>query len=673
MEDPITKLAMRGERSETTRSFLSRLNALRGPAIILAAAVIAVGPLLWHGPTCGSDFGFHFISWLDAEHSISKGVLYPHWASSPNFGAGDPRFVFYPPISWMGGALLGMCLPWSFVRLALFILLLPATGIANRALARQAMADGPATLAGCAAIFLGYPLFNVYKRCDFAELAGGFWIPLLLLFALRRRNPSGSFWARTFDGSAAPLALVVAGAWLSNGPVGIMAGYLLAAVALVSALIEKSPVALVRAAISTLAGLGLASLYLIPAVWERNWASIQYAVTLSHFVVESSWLFARHAAPDMVSHDMLLHRVSKVAVAMLVVAFGGGVVAWIRGTVPGERRWWLPLALIPPAVLFLLLPISQPVWNVLPEMRLLQFPWRWLVVLEAPMAICFASAVWFDRRTLRIPLMAACAALFVGISLAAAQWWFVECATVETSLQESVREGAGVLGKPEYAPPGVRFPLVDRIVHSACLLDGFPDASVQREAGLAPAWDGEEASCKSSGWSDLVLIPDPSHLETAMYLPEQRRIAGFADHAGYLILRLRYYPAWRVEVNGIPVTTKAERERGFMAVPVPQGNVQVSVDWTTTGDVMVGRWVCGIALLLVTGLFLLERKLARAQLDMGTASSFVSTEEPTPPEVEPKGTVPIGRTDRRNTPSGKPPKTGGRKGVRKPRRGDGPR
>jgi len=289
------------------------------------------------------------------------------------------------------------------------------------------------------------------------------------------------------------------------------------------------------------------------------------------------------------------------------------------------------------------------------------------------MAICFASAVWFDRRALRIPLMAACAVLFVGISLAAAQWWFVECATVETSLQESVREGAGVLGKPEYAPPGVRFPLVDRIVHSACLLDGFPDASVQREAGLAPAWDGEEASCKSSGWSDLVLIPDPSHLETAMYLPEQRRIAGFADHAGYLILRLRYYPAWRVEVNGIPVTTKAERERGFMAVPVPQGNVQVSVDWTTTGDVMVGRWVCGIALLLVTGLFLLERKLTRAQLDMGTASSFVSTEEPTPPKVEPKGAVPLGRTDRRNTPSGKPPKTGGRKGVRKPRRGDGPR
>ena len=97
-----------------------------------------------------------------------------------------------------------------------------------------------ATLAGCAAIFLGYALFNVYKHCAFAEMAGGFWGPLLLLFALRRRNPSGNFWERAFDGSAAPLALIVAGTWLSNGPVGIMAAYLLAAVALVSAGMEKS-------------------------------------------------------------------------------------------------------------------------------------------------------------------------------------------------------------------------------------------------------------------------------------------------------------------------------------------------------------------------------------------------------------------------------------------------
>ena len=674
----------RGKKeSKAIMSFLSRPIGWVGPVLILMAAFIALGPLLLRGPSCRSDFAFHFISWIDAEHSISQGLLYPHWANSPNFGAGEPKFVFYPPISWMGGAVLGMFLPWSFVPLVLFILLLAATGLANRALARETLADGPATLAGCAAIFLGYALFSVYRRSDFAELTGGFWIPLLLLFALRRRNPSGNFWERTFDGSAAPLALIVAGIWLSNGPVGIMASYLLAAVALLSAWIEKSLVPVARAAVSTCVGMGLASLYLIPAVWERSWVSIQNAMTPSNYMVENNWLFALHADPKLASFDMMLHEVSQVAVAMLAIAFGGGITAWIRGVVPGERKWWLPIALIPPAVLFLLFPVSQPVWNVMPELRLLQFPWRWLLVLEAPMAICFASAVWFDRKTLRILLVAACVSIFVGISIAAPQWWFVECGSLLSSLQESVREDIGVIGKPEYAPPGIRFPQLNPLVDpqgnplvdleksprvdshgnpllldlpAACLLDSIPGASAQRGTGSDPAWHGESTNCKSSDWRELVLLADPSALGASKSMPEQKWIMGVAEHAGYLILRLRYYPAWSVKVNGIRVTAVAERERGLMAVPVPQGNVQVSVVWTTTGDVVAGRWVSGVTLLLLTVLYLFERKRSQSHFNLDSASSYISTKEQKLPKAKRKHPMSSVRAGERNALPAKPQK-----------------
>lgn len=618
----------REKESKKTTRVASHPQRFLGPAIIVLAAVIAAAPLLLHGPSCSGDLVFHFISWLDGQHSMSTGLLYPHWANSPNFGAGEPRFVFYPPVSWMAGAVLGTFLRWSFVPLALFILFLAATGMANRALALEVMDDPPATLAGCAAIFLGYALFNIYKRNDFAELTGGFWIPLLLLFALRRRNPSGNFWERTFDGSAAPLALIVTGIWLSNGPLGIMASYLLAAVALASALIEKSMVPIARAVAGTFAGMGLASLYLIPAISERNWVSIRNAMNSTNYAVESNWLFAHHADPLLASHDILLHRVSNVAVAMLVITFLGGAIAWIRGAVPGERRWWLPMALIPPVVLFLLFPVSQPVWSLLPELRLLQFPWRWLVVLESPMAICFASALWFNRKPLRILVMTACAALFVAISLVIPRWWFVDCGPVMTLLQDSARKGIIVLGKPEYAPPGIRYPLVDpqgnplvdpqgnpllappvnpnvQMMPSACLLDSASNAATQEGA---PAWDGEPASCKSSRWRQMSLIADPSAPEASRYMPEQKWFMGIAEHAGYLILRLRYYPAWGVKVNGIPVTATAERERGLMAVPIPAGDVQVSVNWTTTPDVVAGRLVSAVALLLIAGMYLFERK-----------------------------------------------------------------
>ena len=44
-------------------------------------------------------------------------------------------------------------------------------------------------------------------------------------------------WRRALDGSTAPLALVLAGVWLSDAPLGVMASYLLAAVALAAALL----------------------------------------------------------------------------------------------------------------------------------------------------------------------------------------------------------------------------------------------------------------------------------------------------------------------------------------------------------------------------------------------------------------------------------------------------
>ena len=108
-----------------------------------------------------------------------------------------------------------------------------------------------------------------------------------------------------------------------------------------------------------------------------------------------------HGDPRVAADDPLLLQASMVAVAMLAVAFGGGAVAWMRGVVPGERKWWLPLALIPPAVLFLLLPVSQSVWNSLPDCGCCSFPGAGSWFLKLRWRICFASAVWFDRKPLR--------------------------------------------------------------------------------------------------------------------------------------------------------------------------------------------------------------------------------------------------------------------------------
>ena len=58
---------------------------------------------------------------------------------------------------------------------------------------REKHGDGPATLAGCAGIFLGYALFNVYKRCDFAEMTGGVLDPFAASFCVPQAKSFGRF------------------------------------------------------------------------------------------------------------------------------------------------------------------------------------------------------------------------------------------------------------------------------------------------------------------------------------------------------------------------------------------------------------------------------------------------------------------------------------------------
>jgi hypothetical protein len=575
-----------------------------GPALILLAAAVAVAPQLVRGNSCGHDFDFHLVSWLDALHGWSQGIVYPHWAPSANFGAGEPRFIFYPPISWMLGAAMGLVLPWRLVPLALTFLLLAATGLATRALARQALTDGAATLAGCAALFSGYALFTGYERSAFGEMAGGFWIPLVLLFSLRDRRPSAPAWRRALDGSAAPLALAVAGAWLLDAPLGVMACYLLAGVALGTALLGWSWAPVLRAAVATALGLGLSAFYLVPAAVEQHWAAIRQATDDPGLRIETSWLFGRHAGPLSGFHDEVLRQVSWISVVMIAVALGGLVVSFRRRGLPGRIRWWLPLALIPMVVLFLQLPASEPVWNALPKLRFLQFPWRWLVVLEAPMAIFFATAVWplpTHRRGRRVAVAGVCAAIFLAATAVAGRAYFQVCDEDDAvwGMLAAYRAGAGFAGVDEYAPPGADGSLLAMDLPEACLSASPSTVLGQLTEDSTLQWSAAQGSCEAT----FAAAAYPGKAAS-----EHLRIDAVTARAGYMILRLRAYPAWQVRVNGQVVDSLPARADGLMAVPVPQGPVNLAVDWTTTGDEIAGRWVSALALALLVSLCFLERK-----------------------------------------------------------------
>jgi hypothetical protein len=167
------------------------------------------------------------------------------------------------------------------------------------------------------------------------------------------------------------------------------------------------------------------------------------------------------------------------------------------------------------------------------------------------------------------------------------------------------RSGQGFQGTDEYAPPGADNSLVAMGLPAACLVTDASTVLGQGAEGTIPEWEPGQGSCDAATYN---AVPE------SWPRPEYLRIWATTPHAGYLVLRLRSYPAWLVRVNGRPVSDLPRREDGLMAVPVPQGFVDLTVDWTATPDVLLSRWLCALAVLALTCLWFLERRASRPGL-----------------------------------------------------------
>ncbi|HET6217141.1 MAG TPA: hypothetical protein VFE27_09020, partial [Acidobacteriaceae bacterium] len=282
--------------------------------LIGCTALLAVGTLIVRGNSCGHDFDFHLLSWMEVARAWHTGLAYPHWVQDANYGAGEPRLIFYPPASWLLGGLLGTISGWHAAPVLFVLLALLGAGASMYLLAREWASPPAATFAACFYVANPYAMFVVYERSALGELLAGAWLPLMVLFALRTRS------------SIAPLGLSVAALWLTNSPAAVVGSYMLAVLALGMWIAEGRPWPALRAAGGMALGLALAAFYIVPAAFEQRWVQIDRAI-IPGMRVEDSFLFAR---TTNAFHDHVLWTASWIFIAELTVASIAAYLAWRR-------------------------------------------------------------------------------------------------------------------------------------------------------------------------------------------------------------------------------------------------------------------------------------------------------------------------------------------------------
>ena len=524
---------------------------------VAALAIVAIFAV--RGAPSGHDFQFHGAMWLEVANQWRQGILLPRWAEWANWGFGEPRFIFYPPLSWMLGAALGLVAGWKLAAGSFVVAAQTLAGVSMFALARRTLARRAALFAAFAYAANPYTLLVVYLRSDFAEELAAAIFPLLLL-TLSDLAEAGE--SRAAARHAGRFALVFAAIWLCNAPAGVLASYSAALLFGWMSLRARSWRPLLLGAGGIGLGFGISAFYLIPAVYEQRWVRIGEALS-SGLRPSENFLFTSINDPE---HNVFNWIASATAVGMILIAGAAGVVAHRKAESGAEKKQWQGLMLIAAAATALMIPISSALWRFLPELKYLQFPWRWMLVLAVPFAY-FLAAAMRGRFGWVWGVLFLVTAGSTGTMHVKHTWWDAD--DIPT-LQEAIEQGQGYEGVDEYDTVGD-----DR----TDLPQNAPRAQI---LPVAHAQKFPETRLHEERWT-----------------AEEKVLTVTLREEAQLKMRLLNYPAWRVKIDGHGIRPAASEETVATVLPLSPGTHRIEVKFGRTTDRTAGIVVSGLALFAV--------------------------------------------------------------------------
>ena len=515
------------EEKTTTRFWLFAL------IIVSASSLCAVIPWLHYGIPAGHDFEFHFNSWVEVLNHWRQGVVYPHWAAWAHYGYGEARFLFYPPISWTLGGILSAILPWKIVPGIFAWLVLTLAGVSMFGAARYWLAPGSALFAAIFYALNPYHLIIVYWRSALAELLAAIYLPLLLLCVVRL-EPDGKR-------MIGPIALLLAAGWLTNIPSAVMMHYLLGILVLWTAISRRRWNVLIHAGVAVVIGVTLAAVYLLPVWHQRNWIGLDQVLSPG-VRPEDNFLFTRTADID---HDKFNLLVSITAASEFVLL----AIALLIWRAKRQAQLWWSLLVLGSCCVFFMLSFTSPLWAHLPQLRYLQFPWRWMLVFNVVlvMAVIVAVKKWWTRGAV---LILAALPLVIGAQRILAPWW--DNTGDLWQMVDDQHDKIGNEGVDEYAPAGV---------------DPY---DLDQNAPLAKYAGAGFAKVVISRWDS-----------------EYRVVTATSSSSGALVFKTFNYPLWQAWVNG-KRTGIESGAHGEITVPIEAGDSRIDLKLVGSWDRRVG-------------------------------------------------------------------------------------
>ncbi|QNI31478.1 hypothetical protein H7849_20740 [Alloacidobacterium dinghuense] len=492
----------------------------------------------------GTDYQYHLSSWLDYTAAWKSGVAYPAWSAAANLGLGEPRFYFYPPISFWFGSVLSLLLPLKLVPAVFVWLSFCLAGFSMYLLSGLFLPPRGRLQVSALYCVSYYLLITASKRFALAELLANAFLPVVCYFFVK-------ILVKQRRSACIGLAIAMALAWQTDVPAAMNFAYTLFIASCIYCLQTRRVRPFLLHIGAQVLSLALSGWYFVPA-----YMATKYMSSTSSLPYDFRPLFVRTATAFL---DETLSAFAVIAAALLIFCL-----ASLRKSEEDTDgvRLLIYLGLV---AFFFQLPFTRLLWEHLPGLRIVGFPFRFQTFFYVALPIAVFSLK--QARTLRT-FVFVLSGTFAAFPFCTCLYWAHAHGSFKP-MSEYVRSlDGGSMGMTEYVPKG-----------TGAVVVRTPDQ--QPRVGQVSSSDpGCSADVKS-------------------WLPEDREIDTTAQTPCTYQLRLYYFPFWHLTIDGKPLAASFGKT-GLLNFSVPAGAHHVSARFVRP----VEPQLLGEAISFVTLLFL---------------------------------------------------------------------
>ena len=538
-----------------------------GLALTLLLTLFAAIPLLSNpGLSDGADTLLHIQRAAEMNRLWAQGVFLPSWGDGFYWGYGSPLFHFYARLSYFLASIMRFAFGMSEIDALRWLLLLCQLTMSGGMylFCRRRSGRLGGLIAGLVYVYSPYFLFTLpYARGAFPELLAFALFPLLLwrVDALRDRKT----WYGLLLVVALQAALINAHNLMAVVLTGVVLLWLLAESLIQRINAEASQVdgtGDLLALLALLLGALASASFWLPIVLERESVSL---ATLLAFGYDASFATWKVLLTTPGPHDdgalnalSVLGALSIAQWGLAILGVGSLLIGYIRGYRSRHANALLGatiFALLGFALLALVSPDAKPLWDALPLLHLLQFPWRFV----GPAAACLAIAasmngIWLRRlpSSSQRGVIATAVALPIIISIPFfyVPSWSLSSVDASAAALHSSRFPGGTI-TDEFRPrdvhtlPGATSHLL------ADFADGYPVDKMNR------------AKLPAGGQAEL-LTSGPQSQSWRVRSPE-------AFQAEFYTF---YWLGWQAEAAGQPAEIRPSTPHGMITVALPAGDYE---------------------------------------------------------------------------------------------------